>query len=485
MPDVQPVRQYDGGLERRSDSGQDIWGDNRTGETANQSGVTPENQQSDEPDIWGSGDDNSPYGQSAAPVVYDDIWGDEIPIQQDEQSGVEPAHQSNGEMSEQSDENSEAYPDDDFHRRNSIFNDKRGEPWREDDSGNQQPPQQLQTAASSDDDGLWDNSETANLSDSMPSDQYSGFPPQQFDGELPEYADADNASGDDGNSGGIRRIIIMVVVILSGVALLCGGGYYAYSTYTHAEAEKSRQIEVQKKQDSLTKAQNDWDRRVSDSKNLIKEIKESLVKDDKTTLGECDKLDKAAEGNPMTEEAIKKKLKELNVQYKSTEGAYWKAMKTKSVEVSDRLKSLVEQAGELGDAPDSSDKDTMNSLVKQWKDKTVNVGNVADADKAASSLQSAVDKVNKAKTDADNARKAEEESKRKAEEEAQAQAQQRQQSQQTYTPQRQYTYTYTPQRQYTAPRQQQSMPSAPAAPSAPSTPSQPSTGGDGNSGVMF
>lgn len=484
VSDVQPVRQYDGGLERQSDNGQDIWSDNQTSETANQSGVTPENQQSDELDIWESGDDNSPYGQSAAPVAYDDIWGDEIPIQQDELSGVEPANQSNGEMSEQSDENSEAYPDDDFHRRNSIFNDKRGEPWREDDSGNQQPLQQLQTAASSDDDGLWDNSETANQSDSMPSDQYSGFPPQQFDGELPEYADdadADNTSGDDGNGGGIRRIIIMVVVILSGVALLCGGGYYAYSTYTHAQAEKSRQIEVQKKQDSLTKAQNDWDRRVSDSKNLIKEIKESLVKDDKTTLGECDKLDKDAEGNPMTEEAIKKKLKELNVQYKSTEGAYWKAMKTKSVEVSDRLKSLVEQAGKLGDAPDSSDKDTMNSLVKQWKDKTVNVRNVADADNAASSLQDAVDKVNKAKTDADNAKKAEEESKRKAEEEAQAQAQQ-QQSQQTYTPQRQYTYTYTPQRQYTAPKQQQSTP---ATPTAPSTPSQPSTGGDGNSGVMF
>lgn len=487
MPDVQPVRQYDGGQERQSDGEQDIWGDNQTSETANQSGVIPENQQSNEPDIWGSGDDDSPYGQSAAPVAYDDIWGDEIPFQQDEQSGVGPTYQSNGEMSEQSDESSEAYPDDDFHRRNSIFNDKRGEPWREDDSGNQQPPQQLQTAASSDDDGLWDNSETANQSDSMPSDQYSGFPLQQFDGELPEYADkadADNASGDDGNGGGIRRIIIMVVVILAGVALLCGGGYYAYSTYTHAQAEKSRQIEVQKKQDSLTKAQNDWDRRVSDSKNLIKEIKESLVKDDKTTLGECDKLDKAAEGNPMTEEAIKNKLKELNVQYKSTEGAYWKAMKTKSVEVSDRLKSLMEQAGELGDAPDSSDKDTMNSLVKQWKDKTVNVRNVTDADKAASSLQSAVDKVNKSKTDADNAKKAEE-AKRKAEEEAQAQAQQQQQSQQTYTPQRQYTYTYTPQRQYTAPKQQQSTPSAPTAPSTPSTPSQPSTGGDGNSGVMF
>lgn len=44
------------------------------------------------------------------------------------------------------------------------------------------------------------------------------------------------------------------------------------------------------------------------------------------------------------------------MQYKSTEGAHWKAMKTKSVELSDRLKSLVEQAGELGDAPDSFDR---------------------------------------------------------------------------------------------------------------------------------
>lgn len=50
------------------------------------------------------------------------------------------------------------------------------------------------------------------------------------------------------------------------------------------------------------------------------------------------------------------------MQYKSTEGAHWKAMKTKSVEVSDRLKSLVEQAGELGDAPDSFDR---NSKTRQ------------------------------------------------------------------------------------------------------------------------
>lgn len=504
--DVQPVQQSDSGQAIQSDGEQDIWGDNPTGGTATQLNGMPESQPSSEPDIWGSSDDNSPYGQNAAPVAYDDIWGDEIPVQQPEpddggqaspfdggqenqygntpvsQSDTEPANQQNGEQSNQ--------PDDDFYRRNSIFNDHGEGQWWEDGSNvqEQSAPQQQQSEPQQEDDGFWDDSIQANQFDSTPVEQPSGFPPQQFDGGLPDYADdaeAESTTDGEGDGGRIRKIIIMVVVILAGIALLCGGGYYAYSTYTHAQAEKARQVEIQKKQDSLTKAQNNWDKRVSDAKDLIKEIKNSLVKDDKTTLGECDKLSKATEGNPMTEAAIGKKMKALNAQYKATDNAYRKALQSKSTDVSNKLKSLIDQAGKLGNAPDSSDKKTMNSLVKQWKDTQVTADNVADANKAVSSLQDVVGKVSKAKTDADNAKKAEEEAKRKAEEEAQAQAQQQQQSQQTYTPQRQYTYTYTPQRQYTAPRQQQSTPSAPTAPSTPSTPSQPSTGGDGNSGVMF
>lgn len=504
--DVQPVQQSDSGQAIQSDGEQDIWGDNPTGGTATQLNGMPESQPSSEPDIWGSSDDNSPYGQNAAPVAYDDIWGDEIPVQQPEpddggqaspfdggqenqydntpvsQSDTEPANQQNGEQSNQ--------PVDDFYRRNSIFNDHGEGQWWEDGSNvqEQSAPQQQQSAPQQEDDGFWDDSIRVNQFDSTPVEQSSGFPSQQFDGGLPDYADdaeAESTTDGEGDGGRTRKIIIMVVVILAGIALLCGGGYYAYSTYTHAQAEKARQVEIQKKQDSLTKAQNNWDKRVSDAKDLIKEIKNSLVKDDKTTLGECDKLSKATEGNPMTEAAIGKKMKALNAQYKATDNAYRKALQSKSTDVSNKLKSLIDQAGKLGDAPDSSDKKTMNSLVKQWKDTQVTADNVADANKAVSSLQDVVGKVSKAKTDADNAKKAEEEAKRKAEEEAQAQAQQQQQSQQTYTPQRQYTYTYTPQRQYTAPRQQQSTPSAPTAPSTPSTPSQPSTGGDGNSGVMF
>ena len=355
------------------------------------------------------------------------------------QSDTEPANQQNGEQSNQ--------PDDDFYRRNSIFNDHGEGQWWEDGSNvqEQSAPQQQQSAPQQEDDGFWDDSIQANQFDSTPVEQPSGFPPQQFDSELPDYADdaeAESTTDGEGDGGRIRKIIIMVVVILAGIALLCGGGYYAYSTYTHAQAEKARQVEIQKKQDSLTKAQNNWDKRVSDAKDLIKEIKNSLVKDDKTTLGECDKLSKATEGNPMTEAAIGKKNEALNAQYKATDNAYRKALQSKSTDVSNKLKSLIDQAGKLGDAPDSSDKKTMNSLVKQWKDTQVTADNVADANKAVSSLQDVVGKVSKSKTDADNARKAEEEAKRKAEEEAQAQAQQQQQSQQTYTPQRQYTYTY-------------------------------------------
>lgn len=510
MPEQQqtsmPEQQSDDVQAFQQNGEQDIWGDSPTGGTATQLNGMPESQPSSEPDIWGSSDDNSPYGQNAAPVAYDDIWGDEIPVQQPEpddggqaspfdggqenqydntpvsQSDTEPANQQNGEQSNQ--------PDDDFYRRNSIFNDHGEGQWWEDGSNvqEQSAPQQQQSAPQQEDDGFWDDSIQANQFDSTPVEQSSGFPSQQFDGGLPDYADdaeAESATDGEGDGGRIRKIIIMVVVILAGIALLCGGGYYAYSTYTHAQAEKARQVEIQKKQDSLTKAQNNWDKRVADAKDLIKEIKNSLVKDDKTTLGECDKLSKATEGNPMTEAAIGKKMKALNAQYKATDNAYRKALQSKSVDVSNKLKSLIDQAGKLGDAPDSSDKKTMNSLVKQWKDTQVTADNVSDANKAVSSLQDVVGKVSKAKTDADNAKKAEEEAKRKAEEEAQAQAQQQQQSQQTYTPQRQYTYTYTPQRQYTAPRQQQPTPSTPTAPSTPSTPSQPSTGGDGNSGVMF
>lgn len=454
----------------------DIWedddaGQQHTGETAF--------QQSSEADIWGSGDDNSPYNRNAAPVVYDDIWGDEIAPQPSEnidggageQFVVSPLERNDGETAIQ--------PDSDFFQRNSIFSDDRTDPLQ---ARQGSVPQQVEN------DGVWEDTEPtlppAFQQDSETGERFAAYPSRQIDGELADYAD-DIETGDDGDgdTSKVVRAIILIVAVLFGIALLGGGGYYAYTTYAHAQEEKARQAEIQQKHDSLTKAQNNWDKRVSEANTLVKEIKSSLVKDDKATLGECDKLEKATEGSPMTEDAISKKLKALNAQYKATDATYRKALESKSKEVSDKLKSLIDQAGKLNDAPDSDDKKTMNSLVKQWKDKTVSTSNLSDANKAVSSLQSVVDKVSKAKTDAENAKK-EEKEKKKAEEEAkqqqetQQQAQQRQQSQQsqqqyTYTPQRQYTYTpqQQTQQQQSQPQQQQQQ--------------SPSTGSDGNSGVMF
>lgn len=457
----------------------DIWDTESAGTTAErQNGVIAE-QQNNEPDIWGSGDDNSPYNQNAAPVVYDDIWGDEIAPHPSENIDSGAGEQFVASPVERNDGETSIQPDSDFFQRNSIFSNDRTDPLQAQQGS---VPQQVEN------DGVWEDTEPtpppAFQQDSETGEQFAAYPSQQIGGELADYAD-DIETGDDGDgdTSKVVRAIILIVAVLFGIALLSGGGYYAYTTYTHAQAEKARQAEIQQKHDLLTKAQNNWDKRVSEANTLVKEIKSSLVKDDKATLGECDKLAKAAEGSPMTEDAISRKLKALNTQYKATDTAYRKALESKSKEVSDKLKSLIDQAGKLNDAPDSDDKKTMNSLVKRWKDKTVSTSNLSDANKAVSSLQSVVDKVSKAKTDAENAKK-EEEEKKKAEEEAKQQqeapqqAQQQQQSQQsqqqyTYTPQRQYTYTpqQQTQQQQSQPQQQQSQ--------------SPSTGSDGNSGVMF
>lgn len=438
----------------------------RSGETAEQEHSQTEKRREGEPDIWDGGE---AMGEEDATAAYDDIWDCEVPVRQPSLHD-ETAKRQDDLPDGQSDGEAENRLDDDFFRRNSIFGDVRVGGGGEDSVSRRQP--QAQT----DDTEIWSDGAAVEQESGATVDLYSCFPSQQFDGDAPSHADY--AEADAGDDGRTRKIVVAVIVMLAGVALLCGGGYFAYSTYARIQEERTQQVESQQKQDSLTEAQDEWDRKVADAKALIEEIRASVVKDDKTTMDECDKLSQAAEGNPMTEDAADKKLKALNLQYDATEDAYQKALQSKSADVSNRMKELISQAEKLGDAPDSSDKNAMNSLVEQWKDTSVTSENVADVSKALSSLQSSVDKVSKAKTDAENAKR-EEEERKKAEEESQrqqeAQQQQSQQSQQqyTYTPQRQYTYTpqqQTQQQQQTQPQQQTQSPS---------------TGGDGNSGVMF
>lgn len=471
----------------QSDGETDIWGDfaddgqtgpsmmertipeNRQGSTpANQSNSKTEPRRSSEPDIWSGGE---PVEQEALTVAYDDVWDEEIPVQQPD-ANSETVEHPNGEAVKQSD---------DFFQRNSIFDGDRTAVGEDDATADRwlQP----QTG----DTEIWSGGETAEQEDGATVDLYSCFPSQQFDADsgLPGYDGPDEADADD--DGKAKRIIIKAAVILAGVALLCGGGYFAYSTYSRMrDTDTASRVESQQEQDSLVKAQEEWDEKVAEAKELIAEIEASVVKDDESVAEECDKLGDAAEGSPMSEDAAKKKLDALNLQYDATDSAYRKALQSKSADVSDKLRTLIEQAEQLGDAPDSSDKETMNGLVEKWKGTSVTSDNVADVNKAVASLQSAVDKVSKAKTDAENAKK-EEEERKKAEEEAQQQQEAQQQAQQQ-TQQQQYTYTYTPQQQYTytpqqQTQQQQSQPQQQQSQSQQSP--SPSTGSDGNSGVMF
>ena len=461
----------------RSDGETDIWDDfasgrqadpsmmeqpipknSQSGVQAKQSNSATEPRRDSEPDIWSGGE---PVEQETLAVAYDDVWDEEIPVlQPDADSGT--AEQEDGETVKQ--------PDGDFFQRNSIFDGARANGGEAGSATTQLFPSQTG------DTEIWNSGETAEQEDGATVDLYSCFPSQQFDADsgLPGYDGHDDA--DTENDGKAKRIVLKAAVILAGVALLCGGGYFAYSTYSRMRDENTSWVESQQELDSLVKAQEEWEEKVAEAKELIAEIKDSVVKDDESVADECDKLSDATEGSPMSEDAAKKKLDALSLQYDATDSAYRKALQSKSEDVSDKLKTLVEQAEKLGDAPDSSDKETMNGLVEQWKGKTVTSDNVADVNKAVASLQSAVDKVSKAKTDAENAKR-EEEERKKAEEEAQQQQEAQQQAQQQ-TQQQQYTYTYTPQQQ----TQQQSQPQQ----QSQSQQSQsPSTGSDGNSGVMF
>lgn len=493
------ANRYDGGTEDQSDD--DIWGAVEPEPQENGEAANPGN---DETDIWGDGSGTVLPERSDSET---DIWGDMPAAEPSNRQNGEPAMQENseadiwgdgGEERRSADMPPQPVSDDVWDDDGSIWGDETAEQPTSETADSRNGGTAEQSAA---DPGIWDTGAQYDGDAGTPSEQYDAspvdqsgmFPEQRFDGELADYADNPDEDKPETN-GRMKRIAALAVAVLAVLALACGGAWYAYSSYTHAREEAARQAEIQERKDSLDKAQNRWDNRVADAKALVSEIKSSPVKDEKVMAGECGKLSKAATGDPMTEEEIGRKLKALDKQYKATETVYRKALDVKAKDVSGRLSELIGKAEKLSDAPDSSDKKTMNSLVKQWKGKAMTGENVGDAIKAVNGLQSAVPKVDKAKTDAENAKKAEE-ARKQAEENAKRQAaqQQQQQSQQSYTPQYQYSYTprrqysYTPQQQYTAPKQQQSTPSTPRQ----STPSQPSTGNgnsggsNGNSGVMF
>lgn len=278
--------------------------------------------------------------------------------------------------------------------------------------------------------------------------------------------------------GRVLKIVGIIAAIIMLFAALAGGGVYAYHAYNAHVTEQQAAAKREQEKQSLVKAQNKWDKQVSNAKKLLSTINESPVKDDTNVKKAVEALQKTTTANPMTQSQITTALKKLDSNYETANNLYKKRMQEKSSELRKTFDGLVQQTDGLSDAPDGDDKKQMQELASKWKKADIDATNYAEAQKAADSLKTLIGKVTDAKKAEEDRKKAAEEQKAAAEAQQQAQSQQQRQQAPSYKPS--YRRPYTP--SYTAPSQPQQTPTPQPQPNpTPQTESQPGNSG-GNLG---
>lgn len=365
-----------------------------------------------------------------ADIWGDSIWGDEQP----DTAGTESAAPAGGAADDFWDAVQGAgQPSDNSANHANVFTDNHADDIS---SGYPSDATVNQTGADSEADDFW------NIGDTGTNQQ-----PVSITTEETRYPD-EEAQAD-------RRRVLKIVGIIAAIimlfAALAGGGVYAYHAYNAHVAEQQAAAKREQEQQSLVKAQNKWDKQVSDAKKLLSTINESPVKDDTDVKKAVEALQKTTTANPMTQSQITTALKKLDSNYETANNLYQKRMQEKSSELRKTFDGLVQQADGLSDAPDGDDKKQMQELASKWKKADVDVTNYTEAQKAAESLKTLIGKVSDAKKAEEDRKKAEEEQKAAAEAQRQAQSQQQAPS---YRPS--YRRSYTP--SYTAPAQPQQPP---------------------------
>lgn len=396
----------------------DIWDDMTDDHADNLSSVQP-----DENAAGRSHDQN-------ADIWGDSIWGDEQP----DTAGTESAAPAGGAADDFWDAVQGAgQPSDNSANHANVFTDNHADDIS---SGYPSDATVNQTGADSEDDDFW------NIGDTGTNQQ-----PVSITTEETRYPD-EEAQADRGR---VLKIVGIIAAIIMLFAALAGGGVYAYHAYNAHVAEQQAAAKREQEQQSLVKAQNKWDKQVSDAKKLLSTINESPVKDDTDVKKAVEALQKTTTANPMTQSQITTALKKLDSNYETANNLYQKRMQEKSFELRKTFDGLVQQADGLSDAPDGDDKKQMQELASKWKKADVDVTNYTEAQKAAESLKTLIGKVSDAKKAEEDRKKAEEEQKAAAEAQRQAQSQQQAPS---YRPS--YRRSYTP--SYTAPAQPQQPP---------------------------
>lgn len=365
-----------------------------------------------------------------ADIWGDSIWGDEQP----DTAGTESAAPAGGAADDFWDAVQGAgQPSDNSANHANVFTDNHADDIS---SGYSSDATVNQTGADSEADDFW------NIGDTGTNQQ-----PVSITTEETRYPD-EEAQADRGR---VLKIVGIIAAIIMLFAALAGGGVYAYHAYNAHVAEQQAAAKREQEQQSLVKAQNKWDKQVSDAKKLLSTINESPVKDDTDVKKAVEALQKTTTANPMTQSQITTALKKLDSNYETANNLYQKRMQEKSSELRKTFDGLVQQADGLSDAPDGDDKKQMQELASKWKKADVDVTNYTEAQKAAESLKTLIGKVSDAKKAEEDRKKAEEEQKAAAEAQRQAQSQQQAPS---YRPS--YRRSYTP--SYTAPAQPQQPP---------------------------
>lgn len=315
-----------------------------------------------------------------------------------------------------------------------------------------------------------------------PTPQPQSYAPMQA---APARPDIEEDNDNETDRKAIWKPLLVILACVLTLGLIGFGGYYGYNAYHHNMEERAAQEASQQALKELNKSKASYEADKKQARTLVTKMRNGIVKDDADVAKQAEALDRLASlSMPRTKKTIGEADTTLNKQYETALETYQSKVKAKCDTVAKALADLANQSDQLASAPDSTEKTTMQSLAKKWRDKTVSEDTYADAVKAQTDLQNAVNTV-KAQADA-AAQQAAQQAQQQAEAQAQAQQQQQAQSQKkSTTTQKRSSSSGSTTKRYSSSgstQRQQSTPQQTTAPQPAPQPAQPSTP-SGESGV--
>ena len=314
--------------------------------------------------------------------------------------------------------------------------------------------------------------QTATMPIPRPTPQPQSYAPAPA---APVQPDIEEGNDNETDSKAIWKPLLVILACVLALGLIGFGGYYGYNAYHHNMEERAAQEASQQALKELNKSKASYEADKKQARTLVTKMRTGIVKDDPDVAKQAEALDRLASlSMPRTKKAIGEADTTLNKQYETAMKTYQSKVKAKCDTVAKALTDLAGQSDQLASAPDSTDKSTMQSLAKKWRDKTVSEDTYAEAVKAQTDLQNAVNAVQAAKAQADAAaQQAAQQAQQQAEAQAQAQQQQQQSQKKSTTTQKRSSSSGSSTKRYSSGGSTQRRPSTPRRTTAPQPVPQP------------